>query len=238
MPQGPRAAFDDEAALVATVDDKGLSLYAKLAQVTAEVGYVQKRGYNDFHKYAYVTEADLVDAVREKLAARNVILIPSAPSVTREGNLTTVTMSFTFCDGDSNQTLTAEWAGTGEDKGDKGLYKAYTGAVKYFLMKTFLIPTGDDPEGDTGTDRRAATPSAAPTAKRDTISTADAKKLYQDAQAAGVPDKRLAQAVAHYSGAIANRLDELTGPEALKLGAWLETVEAAAVAAKINDAHT
>lgn len=209
------------------------SLYAKLAQVMLEVGRVPKSGYNSFHKYHYVTEADLVDAVREKLAKRNIILIPSAPVVTRQDNVTTVTMSFTFCDGESGQTQSFEWAGTGEDKGDKGLYKAYTGAVKYFLMKTFLIPTGDDPEADTKTDERAAAPSVAPAAKRDAIGTAEADRLYQDAQAAGVSDERLAQAIAHYSGAAANRLEKLTGAEALKLGAWLE---AKATAVKVNDA--
>ena len=33
--------------------------------------------------------------------------------------------------------------------GDKGLYKAITGANKYFLFKLFQIETGDDPERDT-----------------------------------------------------------------------------------------
>lgn len=41
-----------------------------------------------------------------------------------------------------------DWAAQGNDSGDKALNKAYTAAVKYFLMKTFLIPTGDDPEQD------------------------------------------------------------------------------------------
>jgi hypothetical protein len=81
------------------------SLYSKIAKVMGEVGRVEKRGFNDFHKYAYATEADLVEAVREKLSAA---------------------------------------------------YKAMTGALKYFLMKTFLIPTGDDPEADTGSDARSA----------------------------------------------------------------------------------
>ena len=36
--------------------------------------------------------------------------------------------------------------GEGLDRGDKAGYKAYTGAVKYFLANTFLVPTGDDPE--------------------------------------------------------------------------------------------
>lgn len=39
---------------------------------------------------------------------------------------------------------------TGEavDKGDKAGYKAYTGALKYYLANTFMVATGDDPEDD------------------------------------------------------------------------------------------
>lgn len=147
------------------------SLYAKLAAVMHEIGYVKKAGYNSFHNYSYTTEADLVDAVREKLAARNVVVIPSLSGIDERGvtnakgkasTITTARVAFTFCDGDSGQTHTAEWAGAGDDPADKGLYKAYTGAVKYFLMKSFLIPTGDDPEADEGTDKRSADGQSSP----------------------------------------------------------------------------
>jgi len=138
-----------------------MSLYAKLAEVVTEVGRVPKKGRNDFHKYDYVREEDLLEAIRGALAKRQIALLPSAPTVVRDGTLTTVHMTFTFADGESGETHTVEWAGTGEDKGDKGLYKAYTGALKYFLMKTFLIPTGDDPEDD-----KAASPPARPAVKR------------------------------------------------------------------------
>ncbi len=141
------------------------SLYTKLAQVMAEVGYVEKRGYNSFHGYKYVTEADLVDAVRTKLAARNVVVIPSLSDIAerpiktakgKDSTVTTARVAFTFCDGDSGETHTAEWAGAGDDAADKGLYKAMTGAAKYFLMKAFLIPTGDDPEADSSRDDSSA----------------------------------------------------------------------------------
>ena len=32
------------------------------------------------------------------------------------------------------------------DKGDKAGYKAYTGALKYYLANTFMVATGDDVE--------------------------------------------------------------------------------------------
>ena len=37
-------------------------------------------------------------------------------------------------------------AGQGLDSGDKAPYKAMTGALKYALLQSFLLATGDDPE--------------------------------------------------------------------------------------------
>ena len=136
-------------------DSPPSGLYQKLIEVMEEVGRVEKKGFNSFHNYAYVKEDDLVEAVRGKLSERRILLLPSLETCEREGTLTTINMTFTFVDAVSGETHICKWAGTGDDKGDKGLYKAYTGAEKYFLMKSFLIPTGDDPEGDEKTDKRA-----------------------------------------------------------------------------------
>lgn len=138
-------------------------LVSKLAQVMQEVKYVQKTGYNSFHKYKYATEADVNEKVREELAKRNVVLIPNVKKhavrehITAKGNreyIVTVEVEFTFFDGDTGETITFTTYGEGQDAGDKGTYKAITGAQKYALMKAFMIPTGDDPEGDTGVDER------------------------------------------------------------------------------------
>src|SRR5688572_13128409 len=52
------------------------SLVTKLAEVMALVHRVPKRGRNEFHKYDYATEADIVEAVRGGLAERGVLLVP------------------------------------------------------------------------------------------------------------------------------------------------------------------
>jgi hypothetical protein len=39
-------------------------------------------------------------------------------------------------------------AGQGLDVGDKAPYKAMTGALKYALLQSFLLATGDDPEDE------------------------------------------------------------------------------------------
>lgn len=137
------------------------ALPKKLAEVMAAVNRVPKRGRNDFHHYDYATEADIAEAIRKELADRHVILIPAITSQTREpvgekgSVLTTLFMSFTFFDGESGEEITRPWLGAGTDKEDKGAYKAMTGGEKYFLLKTFLLPTGDDPETDEG--KRAKT---------------------------------------------------------------------------------
>lgn len=136
------------------MSDVKIALVAKLAEVMAAVERVPKRGRNDFHKYDYATEADIAATIRQELASRAVMLIPSVEGMTREAVgekgsvLTTLKMTFTFMDGESGETLTRPWIGAGTDKEDKGAYKAMTGGEKYFLLKTFLMPTGDDPERD------------------------------------------------------------------------------------------
>ena len=136
---------------------KGRPLAKKLAMVMSEVHRVPKNGRNDFHNYDYVTESDLVDHIRDKLAEQGVAIFPSVrdhevaeteDQRKRTVYLTTVTLDVTLVDGESGDMITTTWVGQGMDQGDKGYYKAYTGAIKYFLLKTFLISTGDDPERD------------------------------------------------------------------------------------------
>lgn len=139
------------------------TLVKKLVKVMQQVKYIQKRGHNKFHNYTYATEADIAEAVREVLSENNVMLIPNMLSheimekTNRSGNveyIVTVKMEFTFYDGDTGETITYHMSGQGQDAGDKGIYKAVTGAQKYALMKAFMIPTGDDPEADESVDIR------------------------------------------------------------------------------------
>jgi hypothetical protein len=130
---------------------KPKSLATKLTEVQASISGVVKTGYNDFQKYSYAEEAAIVSACRDELAKRSIMIIPSIERVAHEGTLTTIETSYTFVDGETGEQFTTKWAGTGSDKQDKGLYKAITGSQKYLLLKTFLIPTGengvaDDPE--------------------------------------------------------------------------------------------
>lgn len=136
------------------------SLIKKLAEVMAAVERIPKRGKNEFHGYNFATEADILDVIRGELAKRSVMVIPRINGHTRteavreskngvrKTFISDVEMTFAFMDGDSGEVIEVPWKGCGEDSGEKGLYKAITGADKYVFMKTFLISTGDDPELD------------------------------------------------------------------------------------------
>ncbi len=213
------------------------SLHAKLAEVMGEISRVPKNGRNEFHKYDYVTEADLVEAVRDKLASRGVTLIPSAESVDRDGNLAFVRMTFTFVDAGSGETVSSSWFGSGEDKGDKALYKAYTGALKYFLMKTFLIATGDDPERDNPeTTRKAAAETPQPRVK---ATPEQVEKVVSAAFIIGVEDKLQLAAQHVHSGTVGDcatveaaskSLAALSPEELDRVYAWCEGKHAEAAA--------
>jgi len=128
-----------------------------LHNVMAKVTYVQKGSENKFHGYKYVSEADLLEKLRPALIEEGLILIPSVEMVRpmdEHGN-TVVDMRYEIVhkDGDFWPHL-IRISGCGNDRakngsvGDKGIYKAITGANKYFLFKLFQIETGDDPERD------------------------------------------------------------------------------------------
>lgn len=143
-------------AMTATQQKK---LAGKLAKVMGSIPWVEKRGRNSFFNYDYATESDIMEAIREKLAEAGVFVTTSVEDMqfrettkkTRDGSpmhLVFVKTKHTFHDGETGETLEAFGFGSGEDSGDKAVYKAITGAMKYFASKNFLMSTGDDPEKD------------------------------------------------------------------------------------------
>ena len=134
-----------------------LNLRQKLSLVRRRLGYVQKRGHNELHNYSYVTAADLAGAVGDILAELGVLIVPRLESISHEParssrpdgeHLTHLVMNYSFVDVDTAEDITVKVAGEGVDAGDKAPYKAMTGALKYALLQSFLLATGDDAEDE------------------------------------------------------------------------------------------
>lgn len=121
-------------------------LFQKISKVMSKVERVPKNGYNSFHKYNFVQESDLVDHVRKFMVEEGLVVYNSVKEYEVKGDIATVSVEIHLCDTETGESISSLFVAEGQDKGDKKFPKAYASATKYFLMKTFLIPTGDDPE--------------------------------------------------------------------------------------------
>ena len=152
-----------------------LNLRAKLSMVYARVDHIEKSGRNAKQNYDYVRSADVLHAIRKALieyrvyAETNFDLLSTYDIKTNSGgNMHTATVKafIVFHDLDSDERITGSGLGDGADGGDKGIYKAQTGAIKNALRNSFLVPDSADPEADQSVDEATQEqPRIAPTAK-------------------------------------------------------------------------
>ena len=133
------------------------TLAQKIVDVMSEVNSVSKRGRNEFQNYSYAKESDYIEAIRPTLIKNGIVVLPSLEEVKIEpigkpesGNmLTSIIMKFTLINAENPKDMVEmKIPAQGADKSDKGVYKAITGAKKYFVSNVFLIPTNDDAEKD------------------------------------------------------------------------------------------
>jgi hypothetical protein len=122
------------------------NLATKMVKIMSETKRIAKNGTNAFHNYQYVTEADVLESVRDVLAKYNVFIFSSVIGTDKNADMTSVVMQHTIVDADSGESFDVKSFGQGQDKGDKGGNKAVTASMKYMLLKNLLLPTGDDPE--------------------------------------------------------------------------------------------
>ncbi len=143
----------------------------KILTIAQEVGSIPKNGRNSFHKYDYVTEADVTKYFSKAMHKHGVAMFFSVLDYQREtyttranksAFLATVKVEVKFIDTESGESMSSIFYGDGADSDDKGVYKAITGAFKYAMLKTFMVSTGDDPENDAEELARLTMPTNTP----------------------------------------------------------------------------
>ena len=155
-----------------TESNEGIKIILKaLDEVWNAVSHAPKDRTNDHFGYDYTSEMGVLKVLRPAMVKAGLILIPSGKDVSpidAYGN-TFVTVEYTLAHKDGHiwpEKITGFGCGNDRAKnetvGDKGLYKALTGANKYLLFKLFQLATGDDPEDsdndDDGTTTTVVTP--------------------------------------------------------------------------------
>ena len=144
--------------------EKTFGIYNKLAGVRSELDGMSKEWENEMQGYSYFSDDQISRTFRWLFNLYKIDFLYSSKitgcreiSPTRSWTkqfITDVLIEYKFVDIEDGSMVewTACWSWN--DTGDKGVYKAITGAVKYIFMKTFQISTGDDPEKDIVKDRK------------------------------------------------------------------------------------
>lgn len=125
-----------------------LKILAKLHLIMSDVERIAKDAKNAHQNYQYASEKAIKETMHPLLVKHKVVFQISAGQPLVMQNSLALPIDYCFYDVDSGEVVTGYFQGSGQIRDDKGIYAAVTGAIKYILTSTFLIPTGDDPERD------------------------------------------------------------------------------------------
>lgn len=125
-----------------------MKIYKKILAVMSDIEYLKKDDHVKFGStnYKAISEEKVTSAVRASLLKNGLVMFPIHQEHKRDGNLSTVDVTYRLADSDSAEYVDIVSSGTGADTQDKGVGKAMTYAYKYAMLRTFAIPTGEDPD--------------------------------------------------------------------------------------------
>ena len=123
----------------------------------------EKDGKNMHQKYKFISEKQYKHNF--KVARRKAGLLWECecvdfdyqPNISDKMHLILAKFVGRLTDPDTGESREYRFAGTGADNGDKALYKAYTGGLKFFLADQYLVAEGNDPESDEDVDKDTPT---------------------------------------------------------------------------------
>lgn len=125
-----------------------------LRKELSELGVQKKEGRNDYDRYNYFSEAQYKELFTKLFSKHGLELKFTEleyglfDGSEKQSNGRMPRLEFRLFDTETGFYEATVITGEGMDKGDKAGYKAYTGALKYYLADTFMVATGDDPEKD------------------------------------------------------------------------------------------
>lgn len=123
-----------------------------LRKTLKEKGILKKGATNSYDNYNYFSEAQYKELFTELFSEYglelkfNELEYGIFEGTEKQANGRMPKLEFYLIDIETGFYEETIITGEGIDKGDKAGYKAYTGALKYYLANTFMVATGDDPE--------------------------------------------------------------------------------------------
>ena len=135
-----------------------MNIFQKINEVMKAIEYLTKDDKVEFGntKYKAISEEKVTTAVRKELVKQGIVIIPIMQESTVTELIRTDKSVNQRADvhtryriqniDDVSDYIEAESNGSGVDTQDKAVGKAMTYAYKYMLLRTFAIPTGEDPD--------------------------------------------------------------------------------------------
>lgn len=145
-----------------------MNLFQRISAVMKDVEYLAKDDSVETgggKSYRAISEEKVTSVIRASLIKNGIVIIPvsiehartderviafdkyAKKDVERVNRISSADVTYRIQNIDEPADfILAVSAGTGVDTQDKGIGKALTYAYKYLLLRTFAIPTGDDPD--------------------------------------------------------------------------------------------
>lgn len=131
-------------------DYSAMNLYKKIHAVMGMVEYLKKDGevrYGEGVQYRYVSEEKVTTEVRKAMLEVGLVIVPVSTMQRQVDRITYVDTKYKLVNVDQpDDYVNISSVGAGWDSQDKGPGKAMTYAYKYALLRTFMIPSGEDPD--------------------------------------------------------------------------------------------
>ncbi|MEL7609521.1 MAG: DNA polymerase elongation subunit (family B) [Bacillota bacterium] len=132
------------------------TLYQKLFELQGIMDAFEwkKDGKNRHQSYEYITEKQYKSNFKQARAAVGLLWKMEEighefiGAVSDKMHLILTQFRGRLIDPDTGEFEEYLFSGSGADNGDKALYKAYTGGLKFFLATNYLVAEDNDPEGD------------------------------------------------------------------------------------------
>lgn len=128
------------------------SLARKKAAIMSDLKKLPKDKRNTQQNYNYASAEGVFDTIRALMVEHGLVLFTSAVSGHQDaftskngtpGLHTTVQYRMLWVDTETGATVEDFWLSEGDDYQDKGYSKCATLALKYYLMTTFIVSSGD-----------------------------------------------------------------------------------------------
>jgi len=125
------------------------NLHQRILCIMTDVEYLQKDDKVQFGNtnYKAISEEKVTTSIRKALITHGVVILPVTTTLIKEGTLSSVQATYKIVNVDDPKDFEiVASVGQGADTQDKGSGKAMTYAFKYMILRSFCLPTGEDPD--------------------------------------------------------------------------------------------